>query len=315
MDLSLDILVIVLPLLYLSLAVVYGRLFFAAHAGARRFAPPLLRLTLALHLVYLILLAVRWHQFPAATVSQALSATAFAVAAVYAFVEWRGKVPSTGFWMLSLACVFEVLSSLVRTENPPYREIFHSPLFSTHATFGLLGCAAFAVAAGYGFLFLRLYHEIKRRRFSVFFGKLPPLEVLERMMAGALAAGFVALTGSVITGGVWANKVFDPGWQSDPKILFTLAVWVFYGVSLGLRRLRQWHGRETAFVSLAGFAAILFSIFGGGSSGNSSSEEMDLSNEVDSARTLLSDLIPTIEPANEDSAPEMAEEDDIPMMM
>ncbi len=261
MELALKIAVIVLPLFYLLVTAAYGWLFFAGHAAARRLAPPLLHATLALHLAYLVLLAVRWQQFPAATVSQALSATAFAVAAVYAFVEWHGKVPSTGFWMLSLACLFEVLSSLVRSETPPYREIFHSPLFSAHATLGLLGSAAFAVAAGYGFLFLRLYHEIKRRRFSIFFGKLPPLEVLERMMNGALAAGFVALTGAVVSGGVWARQVFEEGWQQDPKILFTAATWAFYGLVLGLRRLRRWHGRQTAVASLAGFAAVLFSLF------------------------------------------------------
>ena len=260
MDLILRIAVVFLPLLYLLVTVVYGWLFFTDHERARRFATPLLHTTLALHGIYLVLLAIRWQQFPAATVSQALSATAFAVAAVYGFVEWHGKVPSTGFWTLSLACLFEVLSSLLRTSNPPYREIFHNPLFSAHAAFGLLGYAAFAVAAGYGFLFLGLYREIKRRRFSVFFGKLPPLEVLERMITGALLAGFVALTGAVVSGAIWAEQVFADAWLQDPKILFTIATWAFYGLALFLRRLRRWNGRQTAFASLAGFAAILFSL-------------------------------------------------------
>lgn len=260
MDLILRLAVVLLPLLYLLVTVGYGWLFFADHERARRVAPKLLRLTLALHLTYLVLLAVRWQQFPAATVSQALSATAFAVAVVYAFVEWHGKASSTGFWTLSIACLLEVLSSLLRTGEPPYREIFHNPLFSAHAAFGLLGYAAFAVAAGYGFLFLRLYLEIKRRRFSVFFGKLPPLEVLERMMSGALSAGFLALTGAVVSGAVWAEQIFEDPWLRDPKILFTVATWGFYGLALFLRRLRRWHGKQTALASLAGFAAVLFSL-------------------------------------------------------
>ena len=262
MDLALRIEIGLLPLLYFLVAVSYGWLFFSERDDLRRIATPLFRFTLVAHLVHLILLAVRWRQFPAATVSQALSATAFAVAVVYAFVEWHGKVRSTGFWTLSLACLFEVLAFLLWTPEPPYREIFHNPLFSAHAAFGLLGYAAFAIAAGYGFLFLRLYREIKRRRFSHFFGKLPPLEVLERMMTGALLAGFVALTGAVISGGVWAEQLFDDGWHQDPKILFTAATWAFYGLALFLRRLHRWHGRQTAYASLAGFAAVLFSVVG-----------------------------------------------------
>ncbi|MEM7582014.1 MAG: cytochrome c biogenesis protein CcsA [Acidobacteriota bacterium] len=260
MDLALRTAVVLLPLLYVGVAAGYGWMFFADHRVPRKAARPLFHATLTLHLLYLILLTIRWQQFPYATVSQALSATAFAVAVVYAFVEWHGKASSTGFLILSIAALFEVLSSLLRTPNPPYREIFHNPLFSTHAGFGLLGYAAFAVAAGYGFLFLRLYHEIKRRRFSIFFGKLPPLEVLERLMVGALVTGFVALGGSVVSGAVWAEQVFQGAWLSDPKILFTVATWVFYGMALTLRRLRHWHGRQTAIASLLGFAAVLFSM-------------------------------------------------------
>ncbi|MCP5113778.1 MAG: hypothetical protein GY953_23330, partial [bacterium] len=178
MDLALRIGIGSLPLLYFLVAVSYGWLFFSGRDDVRRVAIPLFRLTLLAHLTYLILLAIRWRQFPAATVSQSLSATAFAVAVVYALVEWHGKVRSTGFWTLSLACLFEILAFALRTPSPPYREIFHNPLFSAHAAFGLLGYAAFAIAAGYGFLFLRLYREIKRKRFSHFFGKLPALEVL-----------------------------------------------------------------------------------------------------------------------------------------
>lgn len=262
MEAFLQISVVFLPLLYLVVAAGYGAIFFADPPRARRIFPHVFRGTLALHMVYLVVLTWRWQQFPAATVAQALSAVAFAVAVVYAFVEWRGGVTSTGFWVLAVACLFEILSSLLRTPNPPYREIFHSPLFSAHAGFGLLGYAAFAVAASYGFLFLRLYSEIKRRSFSVFFGKLPPLEVLERMMSGALAAGFVTLTLSLMAGIVWAEQIFHENWLRDPKILVTGLTWAFYGLVLGLRRSRRWHGRQTAIASLVGLVAVLFSAVG-----------------------------------------------------
>lgn len=246
--------------LYMLLAIDYGFLFFTANRTAKRLAKPLLFATLTLHLSYLTLLTLRWHQFPAATLSQGLSLVAFAVTLVYAFVEWRGRESSTGFWVLSLACLFEILSSLFRSGETPYKEIFHSPFFAAHAAAGLLGYAAFVVAAGYGFLFLRLYSEIKRRKFSLFFGKLPSLEVLERLMAAAVGAGFVALTGSIILGMLWAEQLFGSDWMSDPKTTFTLATWLFYGAALLLHQLHRWQGRQMAFASLAGFAAILFSL-------------------------------------------------------
>lgn len=263
MDTTLNIAVVFLPLLYLLVTVGYGFLFFANDSRARRVAPPLFYATLALHFGYLVLLAIRWHQFPMASVSQAFSAVAFAVAVVYAFVEWHGREASTGFLMLFLASVFEILSSVFRTSTPPDREIFHSPLFAAHTSFGLLGYTAFMVAAAYGFLFLRLYREIKRRRFSVFFGQLPPLEVLERMMMGAILVGIVALSGTLVTGSLWAKQMFqDRAWWSDSKVLTTFAIWAFYGVALLLRRAHRLQGRQLALASVLGVAAILFSLIG-----------------------------------------------------
>ena len=120
--------------------------------------------------------------------SQALSIVAFAVAVVYVFVEWHGRARSTGFWLVSLVFFFQLLSSLFTRPNPPDRAIFHDPFFALHVSLALLGYAAFVVGAAYAFLFLQLYRDLKAGRFSTFYGKLPPLEVLERMMIGRALA-------------------------------------------------------------------------------------------------------------------------------
>lgn len=260
MDSALRIANALLPLLYLLTAGAYGVLFFGSGHQRDRLAPWLLRGTVAVHAGYLILLAVRWNQFPAATVSQALSALAFAVALVYAFVEWHGRSRATGFWELSMAFVFELLASLLRTDRPPDLEIFHNPLFAVHVSFGLLGYAAFVVAASYGFLFLRLYSELKRGRFSLFFGKLPPLEVLERMMLGALVFGIAGLTGALVSGGLWAEQLFEGRWIRDPKVIATMLTWLFYTAVVAAHWLRDVRGRRLAWCSLIGLAAVLFSL-------------------------------------------------------
>ena len=256
----LDTASLLLPLLYLGTAIAYGFVFFAGHPTAARLATPALRGTVLFHLIYLAGLAVHHGQFPAATVSQALSIVAFAVAVVYAFVEWHGRERTTGFWMVALVFFFQLLSSVLTRPNPPDRAIFHDPFFATHVSLALLGYAAFVVAAAYAFLFLQLYRDLKAGRFSTFYGKLPPLEVLERMMIGALWVGFLTLTGAVATGAFWAERLYHDAWLHDPKILVTLATWVLYASALVLRRLQRWQGRQTALASLAGLAAILFSL-------------------------------------------------------
>ena len=262
MESALAAAVVLLPVAYLLVAVDYGFLFFSGRALSPWGASIGLHSTLALHLAYLVLLTVHWQQFPAANVSQGLSIVAFSIVVVYAIVERLGNERSTGFWLVSIAFFFTLLASLLAGPEPPQHELLHNPLFSGHAVLALVGYAAFAVAATYAFLFLRMYRELKAGKFSLFFGKLPPLEVLERMMSGALMVGFVALTGAVVTGILWAREVLPPGeWLGDIKIVATLVTWALYAGALLLRRLRRWQGREVAIASLAGFATVLFSLF------------------------------------------------------
>ncbi len=213
----LDVSTILLPLAYLLVAIDYAFLFFGSHPVAERTATPALRGVVLFHLAYLAALTFRWGQFPAATVSQALSIVAFAVAVIYVFVEWHGRARSTGFWLVSLVFFFQLLASMLTRPNPPDRAIFHDPFFAVHVSLALLGYAGFVVGAGYAFLFLQLYRDLKAGRFSTFYGKLPPLEVLEKMMLGALFAGFVSLTGAVSIGAVWADPAVPRRLAARPQ--------------------------------------------------------------------------------------------------
>lgn len=251
---------VLLPVAYLLLAVVYGAYFVGRQSLAQRVSGPLLAVTLLLHLAYLVALGTAYGQLPAATVSQALTLVAFSVAVVYAIVEILSRERSTGVWMLGLVFCLQLLGSVLESPEPPVLDLFKSPLFSGHIATALLGYAAFVVAGVYGFLFLALYRELKSGRFRLFYGRLPPLEILDRMTSRALMVGFGALTIAVVTGLVWAFQIHYERIFQDTKVLFSIATWLLYGSALLMRRLRRWQGRQTAAVSLAGLAVILISL-------------------------------------------------------
>lgn len=260
--------IVLLPLGYLIAALLYGRVFVSelpnrpAAGAADPWAAGTLRGLLLLHLGWSIAAGIAARQLPVANVSQALSVLALAVAAVYAFVEWHGRDSSTGLWLISLAFLFQLLASLLaRPEQPAAaRDLLSNPFFAVHVSLALVAYAAFAVAAAYGALFLLLYRELKASRFALFFGRLPPLGALDRMMAGALLLGFAALTGAALVGSVWAQRLYGEAWLTDPTLLATLATWALYGTALLLRRTRRWQARQTAIVSVAGLVAILSSL-------------------------------------------------------
>ena len=112
MESALGAAVVLLPVAYLLLAVDYGFLFFTGRALSPWGATVGLKVVLTLHLVYLVLVTVRWQQLPAANVSQGLSIVAFSVIVVYAIVERLGNERSTGFWLVAIAFFFTLLSSI-----------------------------------------------------------------------------------------------------------------------------------------------------------------------------------------------------------
>lgn len=261
LQLLLSAAIVLLPLAYLLTAGAYARVFVSGVRAGSGAASALLWGSLGLHALYLVALAVHWRQFPAATISQGLSVVAFAVGVTYGLVEWLGRERATGAWIVAGIFLVQLLASLLRRpEAVAQSELLQSAPFAAHAFLALMAYAAFLMAATYAFLFLELYRELKRGTFSLFFGKLPPLEVLERMMAGSLHVGFAALTGAVAIGGVWAYRLYGRAWLGDPIVLLTLATWALYGLALFLRRIRHWHGRQTAVASLAGLGAILVSL-------------------------------------------------------
>jgi cytochrome c-type biogenesis protein CcsB len=87
-------------------------------------------------------------------------------------------------------------------------------------------------------------------------------ETLESVMARTVSFGFVFLTLGIITGAVWANSAWGSYWSWDPKEVWSLITWLIYAVFLHCRFMRGWRGRRAAWISIVGFAAVLFTYVG-----------------------------------------------------
>ena len=213
----------------------------AAHRGAG------LRPTLVLHLVWLALVTVRCEQLPGGDrVAGALDRG----------VRGRRRLrlsssgsatsarPGSG-WSRSRFSSLLLSSLLVRPEPPPQRELLDNPLFFGHVSLALVGYAAFAVAATYGFLFLRALPRAQGRH----------LLALLRQAAAARGArahdvgrAHGRLRGAHRRGrspaSVWAQKLYRRRLaRATSRSSLTFVTWALYAGALLLRRLRRWQGR------------------------------------------------------------------------
>jgi cytochrome c-type biogenesis protein CcsB len=137
--------------------------------------------------------------------------------------------------------------------------LFSRVLFVNSWTLALLVaiplCLVFFVIA---YLIYKMSEESKTRLLDRF----PEIRLLDELSYQLILLGFLFLSIGIITGAVWANSAWGRYWGWDPKETWSLITWFVYATLLHARMTRGWHGRRIAYLSMVGFAAVIFTYFG-----------------------------------------------------
>lgn len=97
----------------------------------------------------------------------------------------------------------------------------------------------------------------KQNRFS----RLPKQSVLDAIAYRSVALGVPLLALGIILGAWWGNSAWGRYWGWDPKETSALVTWLIYAGYLHVRGLRSWQGNRSAWLLVAGYAAVLFTYF------------------------------------------------------
>jgi ABC-type transport system involved in cytochrome c biogenesis permease subunit len=251
---------ILLPVAYFLTIWLYARAFFSNVRSAERLKTPFLLVTLGLHAAYIAARTIHFGHPPITSMFEIFSLIALTIVVVYLYIELRTKDSSTGYFILILAFFFQLASSIFIHEKSEIPAALRSNLLGIHVSSALLGYAAIAISAVYGFLYIMLYHDIKSSQFGVIYKRLPNLETLERMSLTAILFGFVLLTIAIIIGVIWLPRAFTSISYTDPKLLGTCLIWAIYGAGLVAKRVIGWRGRKMMILSMFGFALTMFSM-------------------------------------------------------
>lgn len=269
-----DVGVIMVPVLYAVVVGMYAASFFGSNPFFGRFKTPALFFTLICHVVYIVVRTVAFDHPPITTVFEIMTVLAACISIAYMYIEMKTKASlpandggkgvaqagNTGFFILLLAFVFQLVSSIYIKGLTEIAPILRSRLLGFHVTTALLGYTAISLSAAYGFLYLMLYHEIKSSRFGLIYNRLPNLEMLEKMSSKAEVFGFIMLTIAITIGLVWLPRAFANFSYFDPKLIGTMVIWVLYAISLSAKRALGWQGRKMMIVSLVAFGFVCLSM-------------------------------------------------------
>ena len=194
---------------------------------------------------------------PLSNLYESLVFFSLTIAVMYLVIEKKYKVQIVSAIASPLACLAMAYASLspnISDKIQPLMPALKSNWLIAHVIACFLGYAPFAISFGVSvmYLFIKKDSDQKRQR----------LGMLEELNQQLIMFGFLFLTIGIITGAVWANSAWGRYWGWDPKETWSLITWFIYATVLHARMMRGWGGRRIAWLSIIGFAAVLFTYFG-----------------------------------------------------
>jgi ABC-type transport system involved in cytochrome c biogenesis permease subunit len=196
--------------------------------------------------VYMIWRWAEAGRAPFSNMYESLVLFAWAVVAVYLGLRAKLEIPALGAATALLAALTLAYASTYHDSAiKPLMPALRSNWLTFHVLTCFLGYGAFGVAfaASVGFLVT---------------GK----EAFDAAAAKTISFGFLFLTVGIIAGAVWANSAWGTYWSWDPKETWSLITWFVYAVFLHCRFMRGWKGKRAAWISVLGFASVIFTYFG-----------------------------------------------------
>jgi ABC-type uncharacterized transport system permease subunit len=97
---------------------------------------------------------------------------------------------------------------------------------------------------------------------SHWLAQMPPLLAMERMLFRLIAAGFVLLTLTLVSGVFFSESLFGRALRVDHKTVFTIASWFVFAGLLAGRFVFGWRGRKALRWTLAGFLMLMLAYVG-----------------------------------------------------
>lgn len=202
---------------------------------------------------------------PLSNLYESLVFAAWAIVLIYLVLEYRTKQRSLGIFpclIAFLAMAYASFSTNVDAKIQPLLPALKSNWLIAHVVTCFIGYAAFAVAAGLSLFYLARGKAMGSSTTGAASGFVPEPRQLDELNHQMVLFGFLWLSVGIITGSVWANSAWGTYWSWDPKETWSLITWLVYAAVLHARTMQGWRGNRVAWMSLLGFACVIFTYFG-----------------------------------------------------
>ena len=222
----------------------------------------LLLLGFALHTTAMIKRGFDLNHCPVNNLYEATTFVAWTIVAAYLVLGLWSRLRFLGAFAspaLFAIGIFALMPQLDPRHGP--KPEFSGAGTSLHAALILLAYGAFGLAAVSGVMFLTQEHNLKFHKLRAVLSLFPPIQRLELITSRLVLAGFILLTIGLAIGG-HLPRPEGVSFFEDPKVIWSVVLWVLYLALLVSRWRFAQSGRRFAVGVISTFAFLLLTFWG-----------------------------------------------------
>jgi len=129
----------------------------------------------------------------------------------------------------------------------------------------LIACLAYgflSLAVAQSLLLVTLEKLIRHRHPAGFLSNLPPMETMEGVLFQLINAGFVLLTITLISGGIFSEQLFGRALLLNHHATLAVLAWLSFAALITGRRMFGWRSRTAVTWTLTSFILLVLGYFG-----------------------------------------------------
>jgi HemX protein len=215
--------------------------------------------------------------------------TAWSATSLYLVIGATFRLSLLGYFTSCLAATLTLLSLAVPSFDAIRRvAMFPNAWIEFHAALAIFSYGVFGLLALTATMYLLQVYSLKNHRLHGLFSFLPSVLDLDHINLRLLKAGLFLITASLAVGSVYWLR--DTSSVHAPKLFITVAIWLAYAITFGLRILSRLIAKRFAWTCILLFVAALLSLW-----------------PVNSSRKPIAEPAPHTVPRSPSSAPSAAQ--------
>ncbi len=252
-----DILFTITVALYLVSMVLYFITLLAQKEKYGKLASTVLKGAFLLHTAALVTRGIGAGRMPLSNQYEFATSFAWGIALFLIIFERKYKYSAIGAFVVPILFLIIGYAAMQNKEVRPLMPALQSGWLAIHVSMAIIGYGSFAVACGVAAMYL-----VKRKHPENTKVKLPEAKELDLISYRAIMLGYMFLTLTIITGGLWAQKAWGRYWAWDPKETWSLITWFIYTAYLHMRKVKGMKDEKAARFAIIGFICVIFTYVG-----------------------------------------------------